>query len=179
MATKTLLTADEFFQTGPETDGFELVKGELVPMPPPGDRHGEVCANAAYLLKDYTRKVGYGKVIGNDAGLITRHDPDSVRGVDVAVFLKPDWKPVEGYGQTPPDLAIEVRSPAQGWKDVLTKVTEYLAMGVKLVWIIDPRVERITVFSPDHEPLTLAKENDIDGGTVLPGFRCQVAEFFA
>jgi len=24
----------------------------------------------------------------------------------------------------------------------------------------------------------LAEENEIDGGTVLPGFRCKVAEFF-
>jgi hypothetical protein len=30
MPTKTLMTAAEFANTGPETDGYELVRGELV-----------------------------------------------------------------------------------------------------------------------------------------------------
>ena len=52
-------------------------------------------------------------------------------------------------------------------------------MGVPLVWIIDPSVKRVTVFRPDEAPVTLAAENDIDGGPVLPGFRCRVADFFS
>jgi hypothetical protein len=54
MSTKTLMTAEEFAQTGSETDGFELVRGELLPMPPPRRKHGVVCLNTAFLLKAYT-----------------------------------------------------------------------------------------------------------------------------
>lgn len=181
MATKTLMTAVEFSQTGPETDGFELVRGELVPMPPPNDKHGLTCGNAVYLFKVYTKRIGHGAVMCNDAGIVTEKNPDSVRGVDVALFLNPSWGDQgapEGYTDQPPDVAVEVRSPSQAWTAILTKVGEYLKMGVRLVWVIDPKVRRVTVFSPDREPQTFAAENDLDGGDVLPGFRCRVAELF-
>jgi Uma2 family endonuclease len=181
MPTKTLMTAVEFFQTGSETDGFELVRGELVPMPPPGSKHGIVCSNSSYLLKAYTKRVGRGVVMTNDAGIITEKGPDSVRGVDVALFLNPSWTATgapDGYTDQPPDLAIEVRSPSQAWAALVVKVSEYLKMGVRLVWVIDPQVRRVTIFTPDNEPQTLAAENEIDAGDILPGFRCRVAEFF-
>ena len=125
--------------------------------------------------------MGHGTVIGNDVGIITQHDPDTVRGADIAVFLHPSWqgKPApEGYIDEPADLIVEVRSPSQNWSMVLKKVGEYLAMGTRLVWVIDPQRQRVTVFSPDQEPITYAAENELDGGEVLPGFRCRVAEFF-
>lgn len=178
MPTKMLMTAAEFFNTGPETDGYELVRGELVPMPPPGDRHGIVCVNTGYLLKSYTRSIGRGKVMGNDAGVITRQDPDTVRGVDIALFLKEDWQPPVGYTTEAPDVAVEVKSPSQSWTEILEKVREYLAMGVRMVWVLDPEWQRLTVFRPDQAPVTYAPENELDGGDVLPGFRCRVAEFF-
>lgn len=181
MATKTLMTAAEFWNSGPQTDGFELVRGELVPMPPPGDLHGIVCVNVAFALKSYTKQRGHGVVMSNDAGIITEKDPDSVRGVDVALFLHPAWagQPApEGYTDQPPDLAVEVRSPNQAWAAIVTKVGEYLRMGVRLVWVVDPKVRRVTVFTTDREPQTFAAENDLDGGDVLPGFRCRVEDFF-
>jgi hypothetical protein len=37
-AAKMLMTAAEVARTGPETDGCELIPGEVVKMPPPGVR---------------------------------------------------------------------------------------------------------------------------------------------
>jgi Uma2 family endonuclease len=178
MATTTLLTAEEFAKTGPETDGCELIRGEIVKMPPPGDQHGKVCMKVGFILMTYTNALGRGTVLGNDAGIITRRDPDSVRGVDIAVFLNPEWEAPEGYTTVPPDLAVEVRSPEQSWTAIADKLAEYLRMGVRLVWVIDPRRCRVTVFRPDEEPTTFAAENELAGGEVLPQFRCRVAEFF-
>lgn len=181
MATKTLITAAEFAKTGSETDAFELARGELVAMPPPGDSHGIVCVNGGYLLKGYTKRIGRGVVMSNDAGIVTEKNPDTVRGVDVALYLNPPWKEgaaPEGYTDQPPDLILEVRSPSQTWSMVVAKVAEYLKMGAKLVWVVDPKARRLTVFSPDREPETFAAENDWDGGTVLPGLRFKVAELF-
>lgn len=175
---KPLMTAAEFFKTGPETDGFELVRGELVPMPPPGDDHGRVCGNVVFLLKSHVKALGRGTVLCNDAGVLTRRDPDTVRGVDVAVFLKPDWQPPVGYTGEPPDLVVEVRSPAQKWSQVLNKVDDYLMMGVRLVWVLDPERRRVTVFTQDQEPTTFTADSDLDGGDILPGFHCKAAEMF-
>jgi Uma2 family endonuclease len=175
------MTAAEFFNTGPETDGCELIRGEIVLMPPPADRHEVVCANSVYLLKTFVKHLGRGTVMCNDAGIITQHDPDTVRGADIAVFLNPSWQggpAPDGYTNEAADLIVEVRSPKQSWAKVVEKIAEYLRMGVRLVWVIDPQRQRITVFAPDQEPTTYAAENELDGGEVLPGFRCRVAEFF-
>lgn len=176
----SLMTADEFANTGPETDGFELVRGEMVPMPPAKGAHGAVCVNVGYLLKVYVKARGAGSVIGNDSGIITERDPDTVRGIDVALFLDPPWTGLapNRWLHEPPDLAVEVRSEGQPWKELLTKADEYIQMGSPMVWIIDPSVKRLTVFQPDSEPLTYAAENELDGGTILPGFRCRIIEFF-
>jgi Uma2 family endonuclease len=181
MATKTLMTATEFLTSGSSTDGFELVRGELTPMPPPGDQHGVVCVNTSYLFKAYTKKIGRGIVMSNDSGIVTEKDPDSVRGVDVALFLNPPWagqKMPEGYSEVAPDCVVEVRSPSQTWSQIVAKVAEYLKMGVKIVWVVDYKVRRLTVFKPDREPETFAAENEWDGGEDLPGFHCKVAELF-
>jgi Uma2 family endonuclease len=132
MTTRTLMMAAEFWQSGPDTDGYELVRGELVPLPPPGDRHGVSCANVAFLLKTYTRQVGRGVVMSNDAGILTARSPDSVREVDVALYLDPRWQgkaAPEGYSDQPPDVVAEVRSPSQPWGDLVVKAGEYLTMG--------------------------------------------------
>jgi Uma2 family endonuclease len=181
MATKMLMTAVEFSKSGSSTDGFELVRGEIIPMPPPGDRHGIVCANGVFLLKTYTRKLGRGTVMSNDSGIVTAKGPDSVRGVDIALFLNPIWQDQpapEGYTDQAPDLAVEVRSPHQSWSDIVAKVAEYLRMSVRWVWVVDPQVRRVTLFAPDSAPQTLAAENEIGGGTILPGFKCLVADLF-
>jgi Uma2 family endonuclease len=181
MPTKTLMTAAEFAKTGPETDGYELVRGELVPMAQPAEGHGFVCVNTGYLLKAYTKKLGRGYVTGNDSGLITGRDPDSVRGVDLMVFLdrkRPPNKAYTSYSDRPPNLAVEIRSPSQSWKEMMDKVLEYLKMGAGMVWIIDPKVKRVTVYTQNQEPQIFAAENELDGGEILPGFKCKVAELF-
>ena len=181
MATNTLMTAEDFLRSGSETDRFELVRGELAPMPPPGDKHGLVCMNIGHILNSYVDRIGYGFVLGNDAGIITRKSPDTVRGVDVSLFLRPEWadgRAPEGYTDVPPDLAVEVRSPGQSWSEVTAKVAEYLAMGVKMVWVADPKTRRVTVFTPEEEPVVHAAESEWDGGQVLPGLQCSGARVF-
>lgn len=140
MPTKTLMTAEEFANTGRETDGFELVRGELVQMPPTRGRHGEVCGNVVYLLKSYETSIGRGCVLGNDVEVITELDPDTVRGADILFFLNPSWTgPAPNrYFDEPASLAVEVRSEGHPWKDLTTKMEEYSGMGVSMAWISRP-----------------------------------------
>lgn len=181
MSIKTLMSAREFAGTGPETDGCELVRGEIVRFPLPKPMQGFICSRLAYLLTGYIERLGRGVVLCNDTGLITETDPDTVRGVDVLLYLSPRWAgqdPPDEYISEPPDLAVEVRSPGQPWTQFLAKATEYLQMGTKLVWVVDPSVKRLNVYRPDQEPQVFAEGNELDGGDVLPGFSCRVDAIF-
>ena len=75
----SLLTADEFSEwvMRPEnqTRRYELVRGKVVEMARPGERHGLVCANAAIVLGLYVRKRRKGYALSNDPGVILERDP--------------------------------------------------------------------------------------------------------
>ena len=126
MPTKTLMSAAEFARSGAEIDGYELVRGALQSMPPAKGRHGAVCMKVGFLLTIYTQQLGYGVVVSNDSGLLTERNPDTVRGVDVALFLTPSWQGQEvpdAYFEEPPTLAVEVRSSDQSWRELLAKTS--------------------------------------------------------
>ena len=166
MATTALLTAEEFLKCPSAGRSVELVRGVIVEMNPPGIRHGLVCIRFARALGDLVDELQLGQLVGNDAGVITERDPDTVRGADVAFYsfatLPEDEEPA-GYCELPPELVCEVTSPDR-WGDVLGKVGEYLNAGVRVVVVVDPQRREVRVFRPNGEVQILAV-NDL---LVLP-----------
>ena len=82
------------------------------------------------------------------------------------------------YANVPPDLIVEVRSPGNPGSHLATKVREYLASGVPLVWIVDPETETVTVYRRPEEGRALFKDAQLTGDDAPPGFTCKVADFF-
>src|SRR5260221_13765017 len=117
-ATTHLISADEFFDFvhRPENRDrmFELEEGEIVEMPLPGERHGVVCGNIAFVFGLHTRQIKRGRVLGNDSGVVIDRDPDTVRGPDIALFTDikkyADLSPK--YTDHMPTVAVEVLSPS-------------------------------------------------------------------
>lgn len=178
------MTAEEFFEWVhlPENRNkwFELVRGEVIELPPPMKPHGSVCANAARILGNYTFQCRKGYITCNDSGVILERDPDTVRGPDVALYQDAkkfaDLHPK--YGEVPPRLAVEVLSPSDSAKQVNRKITDYLESGVELVWLIDPEDRTITVYRRDRGPERFKQDSQLSGDGILPGFQCLVADFF-
>jgi Uma2 family endonuclease len=184
-ATTQKMTAEEFcdWVHRPENDNkwFELVRGEVIELPPPFKRHGAVCVRVSTLLSLFVEAQPRGYVTGNDSGVILERDPDTVRGPDVAVYDDAqefsDLHPK--YGEVPPRLAVEVLSPSDKWTNVMRKVTDYLRSGVGLVWVIDPEARTVTACKSGLAPVLLEENQEVTGDEALPGFRCRVGDFFA
>jgi Uma2 family endonuclease len=179
------MTAEEFGEwvQRPENANkwFELVRGEVIELPPPMKLHGVVCNNISFELTAYVRQRRKGYVTGNDSGVILERDPDTVRGPDVAVYE--DAQTFEElhpkYGEVPPLLAVEVLSPNDRATRITRKIADYLRTGVAMVWVIDPEARTITVWRSDQgRPDVLTVEQELTGGEVLPDFRCRVSSFF-
>jgi Uma2 family endonuclease len=173
-----LITAAEFFEMTLEGN-FELVRGELIEMPRPSHWHGVVCGNILLILKLWAREHHLGFVSSNDSGVVTEHDPDSVRSPDCSFISRERLPqgPVRGWLEVPPELAVEVLSPNDRWRDVLDKVGEYLQAGVLEVWVADPEERRVHVYRQDQAPFILDEPAELTSPT-LPEFRCVVADFF-
>jgi len=183
-AVQTRMTAEDFFEWvhRPEHAGrsFELVRGEVIELPPSTHPHCYVANNVGRLLGNHTFDVGRGYVLNNDAGVILQRDPDTVRGPDVAVYFD-----AEGYddihpkyGEGVPTLAVEVLSPTDRMSRVTRKITEYLGGGVLAVWLIDPEDKNLTVYRRGAEPRLVEAADVVECGDELPGFRCRVGDFF-
>ena len=183
--TEQLLTAEEFLEWTLREENrdrfFELVRGEVVEMPPPGIFHGFICANLARILGNYTVAQGRGYVCGNDAGLILERNPDTVRGPDLSYFEEaPTAADMErGYAQNPPRLAVEVLSPNDRINPMMQKVAELLRAGVGMVWVVDPEARDISLCRAGEEPRLLSAEHTLTAEDILPGFVCSLAEIFA
>jgi Uma2 family endonuclease len=187
MATVTakLMTADEFYDWvhRPENQDrfFELERGEVVEMPPPGKPHGFVCGNASRMLGVFASQRKRGYTCTNDAGLIVEEGPDTVRGPDVS-FYEDDQNldtMDKKYARQPPRLVVEVLSPNDKQSKTNVRISQYLKRGVPLVWLIDPELRIVTVYRSGKDLYTRDNGEELTGEDVLPDFRCRVAEFFA
>jgi Uma2 family endonuclease len=181
-AAQKLITAEEFFQMQEPADGSrqELVRGVIITMPPPGGRHGACCLKIGRRVGNFVDDHGLGTVTSNDTGFITERDPDSVRGPDIAYWSKGRLPQVPaGYIEIAPDLLVEVVSPSDHFSRIQTKLRQYLARGVPLVWVVDPEDRSVSVYRSSKQMSILTENDTLTGEDVLPGFRCPVAALFS
>lgn len=178
-----LITAEEFFELPDPPDGSkqELVRGEVVTMPPPTFEHGEVQVNVAGYIWTFLKSNKIGRVV-TESGTVTDRKPDTVRGPVISYYSKerlPLEQRVVKYADVSPDLCVEVISPSNTRKQMRDKIKEYFFAGVRMVWMVDPEDHSVAVFLAPNESRTVYENGTLDGGEVLPGFSCKVADLFA
>jgi Uma2 family endonuclease len=176
-----LLSAQEYLALPDNGCPTELIRGRLVDMNMPAPRHGEICGQVYYLMRRYLDENDLGRVVCNDAGVLTERDPDTVRGADVAFYSYsrvPRGPLPRGYLPVSPDLVFEVRSPSDRWRDILAKVGEYLRAGVTVVCVADEQTRSVHVFTADGEPRVVREDEELTLPEVLGEFRVLVRRIF-
>ena len=180
-AAEKLMTAEEFLLIPEDGLERELVKGRVIVLGGTSSLPAVVAAQFVIVVGSFVLQHRLGRVGGADWGFRLFEDPDTVRVPDAAFVraerLPPSGMP-RGFFPGPPDLALEVMSPSNTLADVLAKVSEYIAAGVRLVWVVDPEKRRATVFRPDELPLTVGADGVLDGEDVLPGFELRLADIW-
>lgn len=158
----------------------ELVDGTLVEK--------AMSAEASFLailiarwLGNFVEQIGdTGMILGADGTL--RMMPGLVRIPDVSYTSwdkVPDRKvPSAPVPHLVPDLAIEVYSPGNRRGEMQRKLGEYLGAGIAEVWMVYPKSRSIRVYRPGAESVRYAVGETLVG-TVLPGFRVELAKLFA
>ena len=165
--------------TMPDGDNYELVDGQLVERKMSEESSwigGRIFSRLAAFVE--SRDLGWAfpegtafQCFGDDATRVRRPD---------ASFIKKSRKPAgpsqRGHGRVAPDLVVEVVSPNDLFQEVDEKVDEWLAAGVQLIWVINPRGRTVTVIRPDANLHKLTERDELRGEPVLPGFACRVAD---
>ena len=81
-----LVTAEEYLRQPDNGVPSELVRGRIVKMNRPFTAHGYFCSVVDRLVGNHVADNDLGRVVCNDAGVVTERDPDTVRGPDVAFY---------------------------------------------------------------------------------------------
>jgi Uma2 family endonuclease len=178
MATKTLLTIEQFDQL-PFTEGvlYELNEGKLVTLTEPMPRHNWVRDNVARLTGNFVEERKLGRVFLETAYQLT---PETVRIPDVS-FVPADRMhdiDLDKRIQGAPALAIEVVSPTDFAEELTQKVQQYLAAGVKAVWVFYPKTREVQVFRADGETFVRRDHETLEEPDVLPGFSLDLKTVF-
>ena len=164
----------------PENDGrsFELDRGEVIEMSRPGPKHGLACSSITRVLANYLDAGRAGDLLTNDTGLVI--SDDTLRGPDIMLFdidLPPEALEAR-FCELAPVLCVEVISPTNRPIDIARKINQYLARGVRLVWLADPEERSVHVFQANELPKLLDETDTLTGNGILPGFSSPVADLF-
>lgn len=158
----------------------ELVAGRIVPMVPPGFEHGEVEFTIGSEIRTFARAHNLGRVSGGEAGIYTSRNPDTVRGAAV-IFISHEryaQKKSSSFLDVAPDLVVEVLSPSNSLSETMQKLREYFAIGVRLVWVVDPPVQSVYAYRALTDVREFRGDDDLPGDDVLPGFTINVKQLF-
>ncbi|MCI0719710.1 MAG: Uma2 family endonuclease [Acidobacteria bacterium] len=176
-----LTTADELFQMHGHGLRYELVRGQLRTGILRGSKHGSLAVKLASSLFQHVEAHALGEVFGPDTGFKIADSPDTVRAPDVA-FVRQERIPAgeltEKFWPGAPDLVAEVISPSDTLYELDEKIEEYLASGVAVVWVVNPKKRTVTVYRPGAGPGVLSEGDQLDGSPVLPAFQYPVAKLF-
>ena len=171
---KTDMTLEEFLES--DLDKYEYIKGELIHRPPTTGEHGDISSNIQWYLQTHVRRNQLGRVYTSDTGFRVG---ERILMPDIA-FISTSKLPDDRRGifQIPPELAIEVVSQTDSLSKVAEKSLSYLEAGTRLVWIIEPIVQTVTVYRSKSDIKTLTHKDTLTGEDVVEGFSCPVAQLF-
>jgi Uma2 family endonuclease len=175
------LTFEEVALLNPKDYPGDLIDGVWVPVSRNTLLHGEILIQIGFLLKLYVRDHPGWIVSGGDPGMKLRRNPDTLRGADIAVVRaerRPTGKGAKGWLDGGADLAVEIVGDSETTAQVIEKATTYLAAGTRMAWVVEPSSKRVVVITPPNQYRILKLNDILDGGDVLPGFSCSVAELF-
>ncbi|HEX3148278.1 MAG TPA: Uma2 family endonuclease [Gemmataceae bacterium] len=161
-------------------DGYEMVDGELVEMPPMSEESNWIGGQLFAVINEYCRKHNLGRVYPQDTPFrgfpgdrisVRKPDASFVRRERLSDRLSKRDLTIA------PDLAAEILSPNDAAVEVNKKIEQYLAAGVRLVWIVDPDLRIVYVHRPNGPNTVVRAPDELSGEDVLPGFRCSLDSF--
>jgi Uma2 family endonuclease len=175
MTTTRVITDEELLRLPKDGNKYQLVDGELR-VSPAGWAHERVVARLTARLAAWVEAHGLGDVLGSNTLYVlpggNRRAPDlsfvatgRLLGAAGSVWLA-----------LSPDLAVEIVSPNDSAREVMDTVGEYLAAGVRLVWVIDPERRSAAAYRSPTDVREIAPTGNLAGDELLPGFLCPLSE---
>lgn len=171
----THMNHDQFFDFCQQHKDLRIERtqeGDVIIMPPTGGTTSWRNSELTTVFVLWARQNGEGFIFDSSGGFILPNGAE--RSPDVAwvrksrlTALTPQQK--DAFLPVCPDFVLELRSPSDSLITLQNKMEEYVANGVQLGWLLDPRTQTVYIYRPgkDYEyvehPATLAGDPELPG----------------
>lgn len=170
------LTPDQFYRLCSDNPELRLeltARKEIVIMPPAGSESGAWNFNVNAQLAEWIKKDGRGIGFDSSAGFTLPNG--AVRAPDAAWVLREKWDALTKqqrmkFAPVVPEFVIEIRSQSETLQQQKDKMEEYIAVGVRLGWLLDPFDRNLYIYRPGKEPELLENPESVSADPELPGF---------
>ncbi len=156
-------------------------EGDITIMAPAhsetGLKNSEI--NAQLVIWNKQTKRGY--VFDSSAGFTS--PGGAVISPDVSWVEASRWQALppearKGFVAIVPDFVMELRSGSDRLSTLQKKMRQYKTSGVRLGWLLDPRLKRVEIYRADRDVQVLDNPSALPGEEVLPGFELDLSEIF-
>jgi len=156
-------------------------QGELSIMSPTGGETGDRNLELGGQVWFWNRQNGLGKAFDSSTGF--KLPNGATRSPDVSWIKIERWNaltPEQRKRFLPlcPDFVIELVSESDDLADTQAKMREYIANGLRLGWLINPKNKQIEIYRPNQEIEVLESPTSLSGEDVLPGFILDLQPIF-
>jgi Uma2 family endonuclease len=162
---------------------YEVVNGQRVEKPFMGAWRVRIANVLAWYLETFARQYQLGRVVIEVIFAFPLLQGVQQRRPDAAFVSYERW----AKGRQPPDtdpwpvvpnLAIEVNRKSNLGDEIVGKIQEYFQAGVQMVWVLYPIQRLVYAYESPTRVQILSEREELDGGSVLPGFKLPVAALF-
>jgi len=157
-------------------------QGELSIMSPTGGETGDRNLELGGQVWFWNRQNGLGKAFDSSTGF--KLPNGATRSPDVSWIKMERWNaltPEQRKRFLPlcPDFVIELVSESDDLADTQAKMREYIANGLRLGWLINPKNKQVEIYRPNQEIEILESPTSLSGEDVLPGFILDLQPIFS
>jgi Uma2 family endonuclease len=178
------MTDDELLRFCAANDGLRVEReanGEILVMTPAGSKTSKMNMRIGRLLDEWAEADGRGVAFDSNGGFTL---PDgSMRAADAAWVELTKWNALSAKDQARfaplcPDFVIELRSPSDSLPELKEKMSQWIANGAQLAWLIDPIEQAVSVYRPGESPEVHHHPTSVQGSGVMGGFELVMARIW-
>ncbi|MBO1055476.1 MAG: Uma2 family endonuclease [Dolichospermum sp. JUN01] len=157
-------------------------QGELSIMSPTGGETGDRNLELGGQVWFWNRQNGLGKAFDSSTGF--KLPNGATRSPDVSWLKIERWNaltPEQRKRFLPlcPDFVVELVSESDDLADTQAKMREYIANGLRLGWLINPKNKQVEIYRQNQEIEVLQSPANLSGENVLPGFILDLQPIFS
>ena len=145
-AETTRLTYEAYLELPETKRRYDTVDGVLeYRSPSPTQSHQRVLGNLFLALHSFVDQGKLGEVYLAPLDIIISKRPLQTRQPDLMFISRARVDLSKDQIETPPDVVIEILSPANTPKKLQAKLDDYASLGVPEVWVAAPAAETLEV----------------------------------